>query len=250
MDTAEDHRAEPRRVARFTLATMLVTVTAIAIGLFLFLETSKVEVTAYLQVKRLRSDSGWPKVFSDAETDEEYGNFKRTQVELMRSKSNLTRALRDPAIYGVPSLQVHRDPVGWLQENLKFDYPNDGELLRVRLLTGSPMEGMKVVDAVVNCYFKEVVERGVLDRAKTEQKLREISARADEQLLLDKHEQINLRRALGERAATSPELEVRERRIAIQQEAANEIDRQLQRLLIIKQMPSRVQKLDDATATP
>src|SRR5262249_4594370 len=139
----------------------------------------------------------------DIETEQEYRDFKRTQIELMRSKSMLVRALRDPAIYNLPFVRGQDDPVEWLQENLKFDYPNDAELLRIRLWTSSPEEGIKVVDAVIDLYFKEVVEKGIIERAKAEQKLREIRQYKNEELVRDRKDLVGLRRNLGEDARTS-----------------------------------------------
>src|SRR5262249_31896915 len=154
----------PRRFTRFGLVSLLVLMAAIAVAIAIGLELSKSEVTAHLQVARSVVPFGWsPEWFAEM-TDSEYDLFRRTQVELLRSESLLTRALRDPSISHYTFLARIDDPVEWLRRNLKIDYPNDAELLRIRLFTSKPDEGVKIVNAVVNNYFKEVVERGITDR--------------------------------------------------------------------------------------
>ena len=63
------------------------------------------------------------------------------------------------------------DPVLWLQQSLQLKYPNDGELLEITLKGDDAAQAVKIVTAVFDVFFKEVVEKGVADRAKKEQLL-------------------------------------------------------------------------------
>ena len=68
------------------------------------------------------------------------------------------------------------DPVDFLQHQLGLKYPNDAELLQVTM-SGEDTEidqVVKVVNAVIDAYFKEVVEKGITDRSKKEQTLNKL----------------------------------------------------------------------------
>ena len=251
--SSDDHweTSAPRRIGRFGLATLLVLVTAIAVAIAVGLELSKSEVVAYVQIRRSMADVGWPRPWDDEMNVEEFKLFRRSQVELMRSKSLLIRMLRNPSISKGTFLDRSADPVEWLQKNLQFDFPNDAELLRIRLWTNDAQDGVTVVNAVVDTYFREVVEKDVLDRNKAEQRLQQLSEEFTDQFVRDKKDLVNLETSLGaEAAARSPEVEVRQAKLRQRQEQLADVGRQLFRLRLQKQAPMRVQRLDEATASP
>jgi hypothetical protein len=240
-----------RRFTRFSLATMFVLVTAVAVAITIGLELSKSEVTAYVQMRRSTAAAGWPRDWSDEMSADEFDMFRRTQVELMRSKSLLTRVMRDALVSTQTFLGRAADPIGWLEKNLKFDFPNDGELLRVRLLTHDTDEGAAIVNAVVRMYFKEVVEKDMQNRNRTEQTLQTIASEMDERIVRDKKEAARLAGSLGAQAATrSAELEQKEARIRQREKELDEVTWQLYRWQLSKRAPSRVLQLDDAIVTP
>jgi hypothetical protein len=241
----------PRRLTRFSLATLFVLVTAVAAAIAIGLEMSKSEVVAYVQIRRSVAPIGWPRDWTDEMSTDEYDSFRRTQVELMRSESLLIRALRDPSISHGTFLARASDPVKWLKENLKIDFPNDAELLRIRLWTRDPDDGVKVLNAVVRTYFKEVVEKVVQRRNRAELKLKELSDELKDQILREKKEVASLAKVLGEEAASqSPELELREARIRQQETVLDELNRYLHRLMLSKHAPLRVEFLDEASVRP
>jgi hypothetical protein len=248
MDTSFEHfpEAKPPNVP-FALATLLVVAISAGLGLFVYLETTKPEVVAYLQVRRSAAAAGWPKGFFDEESEHEFDSFRRLQIEMLHSKSLLVRAVRDPSISGLSFLRYKPDPVAWLKKNLKIDYPNDGELLRIRLSASDPIQAAQAVDAVVHAYFKEFVEKGTADRGRFEIKLREQLQEKSDSLLRDMHDADHLAQNLGDGAARSPELQLKKRRIAIEQETIDELVRHLDRLSIAKQFPARVVLLDLAS---
>jgi hypothetical protein len=240
-----------RRFTRFSLATMFVLVTAVAVAITVWMELSKAEVTAYMQIERSIAAAGWPREWSHEMNADEFDSFRRTMVELMRSKSLLTRMLRDPSISSGTFLARESDPVGWLERNLKFDFPKYTEVLRIRLLTHNQEDGVKIVNAVVNTYFKEVVEIGVQRRNRTEQRLLSLSDELKERIVREKKEVVTLASSLGaDGASRHPEVEVREAGIRRLERELDELSHQLFRLQLEKQAPSRVQLLDEATVTP
>ncbi len=256
MDTTFEPTAEPQPTnARFALATLLVVAITAGLGLFVYLEVKKPEVikseaVAYLQVRRSAADAGWSEGFVDEESEQEFDRFRCLQIEMLRSKSLLVRAVRDPSISGLSFLRYMSDPVAWLKKNLKIDYPNDGEILRIRLSASDPSQAAAVVDAVIDAYFKETVEKQTTDRGRLELKLRELLQEKTDALRRDMHEANHIAQNLGDVAATNPELQLKKRRIAIEQETVDELVRHLERLSLAKQFPSRVLMLDPASEMP
>jgi uncharacterized protein involved in exopolysaccharide biosynthesis len=235
------------RFTRFGLASLLVLLAAIAVAIAMGIELSKTEVTAYIQVHRSTAPGSWPPEWFPRPDDAEFDTFRATQIEILRSKSLLTRAVRDPSVAQVTFLARKHDPVDWLQKHLKIDYPNDAELLRVRLFTSEPEEGVKIVNAVINTYFREVVEKEITERARTETKLRDVLQQLGDLLVRDKKDVQRLTEALGaEGAAASVELELKQKHIKQIEQQWDDLGRQVERLQITKHVPPRVQLLDEA----
>ncbi len=169
------------------------------------------------------------------ETPEQYQSLKRTTIELMRCKPLLTRALRDPAIANAPLVKEQIDPVLWLQENLKFEYPNDSELLRIRLRTHDAEDGAKVLNTIVDAFFKEIVEREIIDRAKEEQLVRKLYEEKRERIMLLTREVRSMEKEIGnEQAQDSPEIALRQAQIKQLQTVADALDARSQQLQIQK----------------
>ena len=236
---------------RSHLASFVVLLLAIALAVMVGSELTKSEVAAYIHVLRSTAPAGWPPEWFPEANKAEFDAFRGLQNEMLRSKSLLTRTVRDPAVSQYTFLARKHDPVEWLKKNLKIDYPNHGEVLRVRLFTHDPEEGVKVVNAVINTYFREVVEKEVTDRSRTEAKLQELFQILGDQLVRDKNDVQRLARALEDSGTTdSVELGVKKDRIKHVEQTWNELARQLDRLRITKQVPPRVRLLDEAMVEP
>jgi uncharacterized protein involved in exopolysaccharide biosynthesis len=236
-------------LSRFSLTTLLILIAAIAVALTIGLELSKTEVTGYVQMRRTLSDSGWPQAWDDEMTEEEYETFYRTQIELMRSRMLLTRALRDPTIKAfLPS--GNGDPVEWLRKNVKFERPHNAELLQISLLTHDPAQGVALVKAIVDCYFKEVVESGVVNQAKAEQKINKVYEDLKEKLLQFNKDTAKLVAEFGADIAKAPEIELRQLRTRQMERDLDDVARELHKVRMRRNMPSRVQRLDDPSVAP
>jgi hypothetical protein len=175
------------------LAILLLVVIALALGIPPWLDANKSDVVAYVHVGH--RDPMVP-ALEPAETPEQYQSLKRLVVDYMHTKSLLTRALRDPAA-SVPLVKEQADSVQWLQDNLKFEYPNDGEILEITLRTDRPEEAAKVVDVVVDAFFKEVVEKGVLGRGRKEEMLTQLVEEKSQQMVRELKEVQRMSEALG-----------------------------------------------------
>lgn len=85
--------------------------------------------------------------------------LKKTQIALLKSKFVLTSALRNQGITSLAVLAGQADPVTWLQDHLEVGYPQDGEILEIKLRGTGPQTNdlIAIVDAVAEAYKKEVL---------------------------------------------------------------------------------------------
>ena len=99
--------------------------------------------------------------------DEDYGVYKKTQLQLLKSKFVLSRAARKSEMVSLPTMQEHKaDPVGFLESHLIVDYPGDAELLRVAI-KGTRRDDLPViVNSVVDSYMEEIVSGDKVARLK------------------------------------------------------------------------------------
>jgi len=100
----------------------------------------------------------------------EFEIYKNTQAQLITTPFVLTAALRKPEVASLSIYKSHEtDPISWLQDSLEVSFPADGEIMQIRLADRDTQEAAKLVNAVVDAYFSEVVE------AERNQKARELA---------------------------------------------------------------------------
>ncbi len=106
--------------------------------------------------------------------------YKGTQQQMLTSDLVLTAALRNPETAKLAALQTEDDPVRWLARNLRVEFPNNAEILRVSLTTSKPEEAEALVNAVVDAYMAEVVDA---ERHRQERRLKDLDRLYDEKEL-------------------------------------------------------------------
>ncbi len=79
--------------------------------------------------------------------------YKGTQQQLLTSDVVLTSALRKPEAARSPVIQKEADPVRWLANNLRVEYPGNAEVMRVSLTGTNSDEAALLVRAVVEAYM-------------------------------------------------------------------------------------------------
>jgi hypothetical protein len=143
---------------RFSLLALLVFTTLVAVLLASFLQPERIVATALFHI-----DSSPSKTISGQSgpvaSDQEFEILKKTQLALLKSNFVLTAAVRNPKVAALPFLQGHEDPVEWLQDRLEVDFPENAEILSIRLHGVKKHEGdlIEVVNAVANAYKDEVI---------------------------------------------------------------------------------------------
>ncbi len=73
----------------------------------------------------------------------------------------------------MPIVQEQPDPVSWLESELKLAYPNDSEILRVSMSGDRPEQLVKLLNAVVDVYFKVHVWEASTNRKRDKDKLQQ-----------------------------------------------------------------------------
>ena len=87
--------------------------------------------------------------------------MRNTQLALLKSNFVLQSAVRDPAIAALTIFGT-QDPVEWLLEHLEVEFPQQSEILAIRLRGTEPQANdlRMIVDAVAKAYVNEVVYTG------------------------------------------------------------------------------------------
>ena len=180
---------------RWPLATGLGILAAmVAMAAAWFLIPQKGEVVAYVKVAR--STESMTRDPRQVDSNE-FITLQRTTMEYMKSKSLLTRALRDSSISQLPLVKKQADPVEWLQDELTLKFPGEAEILMITMSGEEIDQIVKIVDAVVDAYFNEVVEKAVQDRGKKEERLKQLEKEKSEMLVRELKEVQRMSEALG-----------------------------------------------------
>lgn len=120
---------------------------------------SKYESYALIQIASTQStiaDQGDPHRNKTA-----FGIYVKTQAQLIKSDFVLNAALNDGRyrIAELPTLKEQKDPIKYLDEKLIIGYSEGNELVRIGLEGDRPDDIAKIVNAVKDAYFREVVEK-------------------------------------------------------------------------------------------
>src|SRR5262249_41034885 len=100
------------------------------------------------------------------EAEPDFETYKRTQVVLVKSRLVLNAALRDPRVADLPILTKQLDPIEWLERILEVTFPDNTEIMRIRVRGPSPVESAKLVNAVTDAYMREIVNKERADRSR------------------------------------------------------------------------------------
>lgn len=96
-----------------------------------------------------------------------YDVYKKTQIQLLKSKFVLSRAARVPEVAALRTMQEHKeDPEGYLESKLLVDYPGDSELMRVSIKGTHRDDLAVIVNAIVQAYMDEIVNGDQVARLK------------------------------------------------------------------------------------
>lgn len=95
---------------------------------------------------------------SDGQRGNDFEVYKLTHRQLMRGPFVINAALRDPEVAKLKEIREEVDPVAWLQSKLSVSFPDNAEIMEVRLSGEDPDSLATIVNAVVQAYMDEVVD--------------------------------------------------------------------------------------------
>ncbi|MGL5095644.1 MAG: polysaccharide biosynthesis tyrosine autokinase, partial [Planctomycetia bacterium] len=106
-------------------------------------------------------------VFAANEGGHRFENYKKTQLELLKSRKVLNVALKDPEVKDLAAVKSQADAAGWLSKMLDVTSPGANEVVRLTL-RGSDREALApLANAVGRAYFQVVVDAEVASRKQT-----------------------------------------------------------------------------------
>ncbi len=122
----------------------------------------------------------------DTATRNNFDTYKSTQQELVKSDYVLIAALRKQELKDLAVLQREADPIRYLAKELRVEFPGNSELMLVRLSGDDPSAVALIVNAVVEAYLTEIVDR---EKNARRQRLTEL-----EELYVSKGEEMRKKR--------------------------------------------------------
>jgi hypothetical protein len=233
---------------RFSLLALFIFFTLVCIALAWLVQPNRVVATALFEVQSFER-----KLMGDERYDEhEFKIFKKTQLAKITSYYVLQAAVRNPAVAALPIFQNRPDPVTWLRENIEVDFPQDGELLAIRLRgpEAHANDLVRIVDEVAKAYEEEVV----FADAQTQLATRDLKAatltKLRNELLKKTKDLIDLKKELGAKAAESAEVQAWQTEIEVLTEVVRETSRSLEFSDIEANAPPRIRKVQPAVPSP
>ncbi|OHB70176.1 MAG: hypothetical protein A2V70_11725, partial [Planctomycetes bacterium RBG_13_63_9] len=130
-------------------------------------------------------------------TQTAYEIYKNTQLGYMTNPQVLTAALRSTEIRELPCVKREKDPVAWLQEELRVSYPGEAEIMEVSMTGDDPKAVAKLVQAVVDAYMAEVVEDKRNEQRTRLQKLNDVLTETENEVRGLRNDQSRLAEQLG-----------------------------------------------------
>lgn len=98
-------------------------------------------------------------IFQTSEEPLNYRTYQQTQVALLKSRKVLGAALADPEVVKLRLAETHPDALGWLDKDLKAEFPGGSEVLAVTLSGSEPHQLPIVVNAVVSAYMAQIITK-------------------------------------------------------------------------------------------
>ncbi|MFK8110869.1 MAG: AAA family ATPase [Rubripirellula sp.] len=112
---------------------------------------------AYLQI----DSNNAPLIFQTADREGlgrgSFDLYKNTQAELLRTPFVLNKALANEDVKSLSIVKSQPNAYEWLSESLEIGFPNEGEVMLIKLETSDANASASLVNAVVNAYMDESV---------------------------------------------------------------------------------------------
>jgi succinoglycan biosynthesis transport protein ExoP len=168
---------------------------ALLTGVVWYMWTEKYTARTMLQVSSARPII----LFDTPDGRSDFGNYQRAQVALIKSRLVLNSALRNPKVAELPIIKQQRDPLEFLEREIRADFSIAPEILRISITGLFEKDIGVLVDAVREAYLQEIVDKEQSHRVERLDKVRKLHAKYDD-ILRDKRRKLReMVDALGSR---------------------------------------------------
>jgi capsular exopolysaccharide synthesis family protein len=133
---------------------------------------------------------------------------QRTQVAVARGRMVLNAALRDPKVAELAVVKEAVDPLNWLERQIGADFAIAPEIFRIFMTGERPEEVTAIINAVRDCYLKEIRRLEVDAKQQRVDKLSEIYADISRKL---EDKKLQLKR-MAENLGSTKDAKIQERR--------------------------------------
>ncbi len=99
----------------------------------------------------------------DVRTRGSFSTDVKTYAAMIKYEYVYRAALRDGRIGELPTLKAQKDPIKYLQEKLQVSIKAESEIITLSLEGENPDDVRKIVDAMVQAYEKEVINKEKVD---------------------------------------------------------------------------------------
>jgi capsular exopolysaccharide synthesis family protein len=142
------------------------------------LPTTKPTATAVLHLSADR-----PSIIDDrGNSRADFSTYQVSQKTLLASRLVIAAALRRPDVSELAIVREQRDPISWLQKELKIEFRAGSEFMQLSL-GGRQADELKVLlTAVTDAYLQEVVDRERNKQVQHLKQLEEVQAQYEESL--------------------------------------------------------------------
>jgi capsular exopolysaccharide synthesis family protein len=93
-----------------------------------------------------------------------FATYGKTVANWVRNRHVLNAALKDPKVKGLALVNQQADPILWLEDELKVDYPEGSEIVKISMMGTEPADLITIVDAVAKAYLAEMSDLETKER--------------------------------------------------------------------------------------
>ena len=140
-----------KRRWKLALSLGVVVAAAAGVGAWMLL-TPRYTVSAQMQISSKPSEL-IPRRYNEGGSFVTWG---KTRAMYVKNRHVLSAALKDDRVKTLDLVRQQPDPILWLEDELKIDYQEGSEIVKVSMMGSDPAELIMIVDAVAKAYLAEM----------------------------------------------------------------------------------------------
>lgn len=183
---------------RWLALLVVIPLVALGLGAGVWYSFDRWPINRYVAQSTLRVFAMPPAIIGAVpDANSEFSYYRSAQAALVKSRSVLNTALEQAEVRNTRLMQLQPDPLEWLDRELKVDFRQGQELMRVSLEGEEPNDIRHVVNAIVTVYLRDIVNKERTQRLQSLEKLKNIAQRYDSALKSKRNTIRELAQTLG-----------------------------------------------------